>query len=129
LTISASYLAAVPTPKRGTENLENETGEIVLPNLTAEDLKELALTASERTARAIDEGTAMKKFIVAAGLVAAQWLPANAQAILGSIPAEFRGDCCWQENTGDEQIFKSACKLKTGSLSIDRMTLDRGRLS
>jgi hypothetical protein len=72
----------------------------------------------------------MKWFIVAAALVAAQWQPANAQAILGSIPEEFRGDWCWQENTNDEQIFKSgACKLKAGSLSIDRMTLDRGRLS
>ena len=71
-----------------------------------------------------------KKFIAAAALLAAQWQPANAQTILGSIPEEFRGDWCWQENTNDEQIFKSGiCKLKTGSLSIDRMTLENGRLS
>ena len=72
----------------------------------------------------------MKTFIAAVALVAAQWHPANAQTILGSIPEEFRGDWCLQENTNAEQIFKSgACKLKSGSLSIDRMTLDRGRLS
>ena len=34
----------------------------------------------------------MKKFIAAALFVATQWQPANAQAILGSIPEEFRGD-------------------------------------
>ena len=72
----------------------------------------------------------MKKLIAAAAFLAAQWQPSNAQTILGSIPEEFRGDWCWQENANDEQIFKSgACKLKTGSLSIDRMTLDRGQLS
>jgi hypothetical protein len=72
----------------------------------------------------------MKTFIAAVAFVAAQWLPADAQAILGSIPEEFRGDWCWQENVNDEQVFKSgACKPKAGSLSIDRMTLDRGRLS
>jgi hypothetical protein len=71
----------------------------------------------------------MKKFIVAAAFAAAQWQPAYAQAILGSIPEEFRGDWCWQENTNGDQIFRpGACKLKTGSLSIDRMTLDTGRL-
>jgi hypothetical protein len=32
----------------------------------------------------------MKKFIAAALFVATQWQPANAQAILGSIPEEFR---------------------------------------
>jgi hypothetical protein len=75
-------------------------------------------------------GKAMKKLIAAAAFLAVQWQPANAQTILGSIPEEFRGDWCWQENANDEQIFKSgACKLKAGSLSIDRMTLDRGRLS
>jgi hypothetical protein len=73
---------------------------------------------------------AMNKFIAAAVLVAAQWQPAHAQTILGSIPGEFRGDWCWQENTSGEEIFRSgACKLKAGSLSIDRMTLDTGRLS
>jgi hypothetical protein len=73
---------------------------------------------------------AMKKFIAAAALVAAQWQSAHAQTILGSIPEEFRGDWCWQENTNGEEIFRSgACKLKAGSLSIDRMTLDTGRLS
>jgi len=72
----------------------------------------------------------MKKLIAAAAFLAAQWQAANAQTILGSIPEEFRGDWCWQENANDEQIFKSgACKLKAGSLSIDRMTLDKGRLS
>ena len=70
------------------------------------------------------------KIIAAAAFVAAPWQPAQAQAIVGSIPEEFRGDWCWQENANDEQIFKSgACKLKAGSLSIDRMTLDTGRLS
>ena len=72
----------------------------------------------------------MKKFIAAAALAAAQWQTANAQMILGSIPEEFRGDWCWQENTNGEDIFRSgACKLKAGSLSIDRMTLDTSRLS
>jgi hypothetical protein len=41
----------------------------------------------------------MKKLIAAAAFVAAQWQPAYAQTILGSIPEEFRGDWCWQENT------------------------------
>ena len=72
----------------------------------------------------------MKKFIAGALFVAAQWQPAHAQAILGSIPEEFRGDWCWQENTNGEQIFRpGACKPKAGSLNIDRMTLDTGRLS
>jgi len=73
---------------------------------------------------------AMNKFIAAAALVATQWQPVHAQTILGSIPEEFRGDWCWQENTNGEDIFRSGgCKLKAGSLSIDRMTLDTGRLS
>ena len=72
----------------------------------------------------------MKKFIAAALFVATQWQSAHAQAILGSILEEFRGDWCWQENTNGEQIFRpGACKPKAGSLNIDRMTLDRGRLS
>src|ERR1700693_5288446 len=72
----------------------------------------------------------MKKFIAAALFVATQWQSAHAQAILGSIPEEFRGDWCSQENTDGEQIFRpGACKPKAGSLNIDRMTLDRGRLS
>ena len=72
----------------------------------------------------------MKRFIAAAAFAAAQWQAAHAQVILGSIPEEFRGDWCWQENTNDDQIFRfGACKLKTGSLNIDRMTLDTGRLS
>ena len=71
----------------------------------------------------------MKKFIAAAVFIAAQWQPAHAQVILGSIPDEFRGDWCWQENTNGEQIFRpGACKPKAG-LNIDRMTLDTGRLS
>src|ERR1700757_1755554 len=73
---------------------------------------------------------AMNKSIAAAAPVAVQWQLAHAQTILGSIPEEFRGDWCWQENTSGEKIFRSgACKLKGGSLSIDRMTLDTGRLS
>ena len=56
----------------------------------------------------------MKKFVAAAAFVVAQWQPAYAQMILGSIPEEFR---------------PGACKLKAGSLSIGRMTLDTGRLS
>ena len=59
----------------------------------------------------------MKKFIAAAAFVAAQWQPAYTQTILGSIPEEFRGDWCWQENTNGEQIFRpGACKPKAGSL-------------
>ena len=73
---------------------------------------------------------AMNKFIAAAALVATQWQPAHAQTILGSIPEEFRGDWCWQENTNGDQIFRpGVCKRKAGSLSIDRMTLDTSRLS
>ena len=72
----------------------------------------------------------MKRFIAAAAFAAAQWQPAYPQAILGSIPEEFRGDWCWQENTKGEEIFRpGACKRKASSLSIDRMTLDTGRLS
>jgi hypothetical protein len=73
----------------------------------------------------------MKKFIAAAAFAAAaHWQPAYAQAIVGSIPEEFRGDWCWQENTNGDQIYRPGeCKLKTGSLSIGRMTLDTGRLS
>jgi hypothetical protein len=72
----------------------------------------------------------MKKFIAAALFVATQWQSAHAQAILGSIPEEFRGDWCSQENTNGEQIFRpGACKPKAGSLNIDRMTLDTGHLS
>ena len=72
----------------------------------------------------------MNKFIAAAAFVAAQWQPAHAQTILGSIPEEFRGDWCLQENTNGEEIFRpGACKLKPGSLSVDRMTLDTGYLS
>jgi hypothetical protein len=57
----------------------------------------------------------MGKFIAAAALVATQWQPVHAQMILGSIPEEFRGDWCWQENTNGEEIFRSgACKLKAG---------------
>jgi hypothetical protein len=72
----------------------------------------------------------MKRFIAAAAFAAAQWQPAYPQAILGSNPEEFRGDWCWQENTKGEEIFRpGVCKRKAGSLSIDRMTLDTGRLS
>ena len=72
----------------------------------------------------------MNKFIAAAALVAAQCQTAHAQTILGSIPEEFRGDWCSQENTKGVGIFKPGeCKLKAGSLSIDRMTLETSRLS
>ena len=43
-------------------------------------------------------------------------------------PEEFRGDWC-QENTKDNIFKPGGCKLKAGSLSIDRMTIDAGRLS
>ena len=72
----------------------------------------------------------MKKFLAATVFLAARWHPAHTQTIFRSIPEEFRGDWSWQENTNDEQIFKfGACKLKSGSLSIDRMTFERGQLS
>jgi hypothetical protein len=72
----------------------------------------------------------MKKLLVIALLAAAQWQPAAAQAILGSIPEEFRGDWCRQENSEGLEIFKlGECKLKGGSLSIDRMTLETSRLA
>jgi hypothetical protein len=81
---------------------------------------------TKEAARSKDRKKPMRKFIMAALFLATQWQTAGAQVILGSIPEEFRGDWCWQE----EGIFSSgACKLKAGSLSIDRMTLDTGRLS
>ena len=70
----------------------------------------------------------MMKISAAAAFLAAPWQPAHAQAIVGSIPEEFRGDWC-QENTKDNIFKPGGCKLKAGSLSIDRMTLDTGRLS
>src|SRR3984957_11197003 len=70
----------------------------------------------------------MMKIIAAAAFLAAPWQPAHAQAIVGSIPEEFRGDWC-QENTKDNIFKPGGGKLKAGSLSIDRMTLDTGRLS
>jgi hypothetical protein len=70
----------------------------------------------------------MMKIIAAAAFLAAPWQPAHAQAIVGSIPEEFRGDWC-QENTKDNIFKPGGCKLKAGSLSIDRMTLDKGQLS
>jgi len=48
----------------------------------------------------------MMKIIAAAAFVAAPWQLAHAQAIVGSIPEEFRGDWC-QESTKDN-IFKPA---------------------
>jgi hypothetical protein len=72
----------------------------------------------------------MKRTIAAAAVAAAQWQFAYAQAILGSIPEEFRGDWCWQENAKGQEVFRpGACRRKAGSLSIDRMTLDTSRLS
>jgi hypothetical protein len=49
----------------------------------------------------------MKRFIAAAAFIAALWQPAYTQTILGSIPEEFRGDWCWQENTNGEEIFQA----------------------
>ncbi len=70
----------------------------------------------------------MKRFIAVAAILAAYWQPAHAQMIVGSIPEEFQGDWCWQENTDGEQVFRpGACKPKASSLSIDRTTLDRGQ--
>jgi hypothetical protein len=72
----------------------------------------------------------MKRFIAAAAFAAARWQPAYAQTILGSIPEEFRGDWCRQENTDGAEVFRPGkCKLKAGSLNIDRMSLDTGHLS
>ena len=68
----------------------------------------------------------MMKIIAAAAFLAAPWQPADAQAIVGSIPEEFRGDWC-QENTKDNIFKPGGCKLKAGSLRIDRMSLDTGR--
>ena len=70
----------------------------------------------------------MKKFLAATVFLAARWHPAHTQTILRSIPEEFRGDWC-QESTKDNIFKPGGCKLKAGSLSIDRMTLDTGRLS
>ena len=68
------------------------------------------------------------KIIAAVAFVAASGQLAHAQAIIGSIPEEFWGNWCQESNK--DNIFKlGACKLKTGSMSIDRMTLDTGRLS
>jgi hypothetical protein len=36
----------------------------------------------------------------------AQWQPIHAQTILGSIPEEFQGTWCWQENAKGEEIFR-----------------------
>jgi hypothetical protein len=79
--------------------------------------------------RLIHEGRKpMMKIIAAAAFAAVPWQLAQAQAIVGSIPEEFRGDWC-QDSTKDNIFKSSGCKLKTGSLTIDRMTLDTGRLS
>ena len=53
----------------------------------------------------------MMKIIAAAAFVAAPWQPAHAQAIVGSIPEEFRGDWC-QENTKDNIFKPGGCKLR-----------------
>ena len=72
----------------------------------------------------------MKKFIAAAVFIAAQWQPAHAQVILGSIPDEFRGDWCWQENTRMASRSSGPARASPRRVSnIDRMTLDTGRLS
>jgi hypothetical protein len=68
----------------------------------------------------------MMKIIAAAAFVAAPWQPAHVQAIVGSIPEEFRGD--WFRRTPKITSLSPGGKLKAGSLSIDRMTLDTGRL-
>jgi hypothetical protein len=41
----------------------------------------------------------MNRSIAAAAFAAAQWQTAHAQAILGSIPEEFRGYWCWLESS------------------------------
>ena len=50
----------------------------------------------------------MMKIIAAAAFVVARWQPAHAQAIVGSIPEEFRGDWC-QENTKDNVFKPGGC--------------------
>jgi hypothetical protein len=69
----------------------------------------------------------MKKFIAATAFLVLRWQSAYAQMILGSIPEEYQGRWCWQENTQGVEVYKGG-ECKAGSLSIDRMTLDRGRL-
>ena len=75
------------------------------------------------------------KIIAAAAFVAAPWQPAHAQAIVGSIPEEFRGDWC-QENTKDN-IFKPGgapqcfgdvldpAYRDPGQIHLDQSLLDR----
>jgi hypothetical protein len=46
----------------------------------------------------------MMKIIAAAAFLAAPWQPAHAQAIVGSIPEEFRGD--WCQESAKDNIFK-----------------------
>ena len=70
----------------------------------------------------------MMKIIAAAAFLGTSGQLAHAQAIVGSIPEEFWGDWC-QESAKDNIFKPGGCKLKTGSLSIDRMTLETGRLS
>ncbi len=70
----------------------------------------------------------MKKCVAAAAFLAIQWQSAYAQMILGSIPEEYQGHWCWQENTQGAEVYKSG-ECKAGYLSVDRMTLDRARLS
>ena len=70
----------------------------------------------------------MKRFIAAAAFLAIQWQSVSAQMILGSIPEEYQGHWCWQENTQEVEVYKSG-DCKAGYLSIDRMTMDRARLS
>src|SRR3984893_3941147 len=88
-----------------------------------------ALSDMRKEGRLIHERkNAMMTIIAAAAFVVAPWQPAHAQAMVGSIAEEFRGDWC-QENTKDNVFKPGGCKLKAGSLSIDRLTLDTGRLS
>jgi hypothetical protein len=49
--------------------------------------------------------------IAAAAFLAAPWQLAHAQAIVGSIPEEFRGDWC-QESTKDNIFKPGGCKLE-----------------
>ena len=67
------------------------------------------------------------KIIAAAAFVAAPWQPAQAHHRRLD-----PGGVSWRlvpENTKDNIFKLGRCKLKGGSLSIERMTLDKGRLS
>ena len=62
------------------------------------------------------------KIIAAAAFVAAPWQPAHAQAIVGSIPEEFRGDWC-------QEIFHSANWQRDMLLSRKSRKLPRSQIA